>query len=116
MMMMVSRPKSNLPYLTQREYLVRTTTNQSDISSLRYLYVLGTFRTKKGKRLQARIFNPIIHHVSDDDDDDDDDLDRQGKTIISATNNATHKISCVREGKIEVVGSLSLLGGLCNIQ
>lgn len=47
MMMMVSRPKSNLPYLTQREYLVRTTNNQSDLSSLRYLYVLGTFRTKK---------------------------------------------------------------------
>lgn len=31
MMMMVSRPKSILPYLTQREYLVRTTTNQSDL-------------------------------------------------------------------------------------
>lgn len=76
MMMMVSRPKSNLPYLTQREYLVRTTTNQSDLFIAK-VYVLGTFRTKKGKQLQARIFNPIIHHVSDDDDDDD--LDWQGK-------------------------------------
>lgn len=46
MMMMVSRPKSNLPYLTQREYLVRTTTNQSDLF-IAEVYVLGTFRTKK---------------------------------------------------------------------
>lgn len=38
-----------------------------------------------------------------------------GKTIISAANNATHKFSCVREGKIESWGVLSLLGGLCNI-
>lgn len=36
MMMMVSRPKSNL-LSTQREYLVRTTTNQSDLASLRYM-------------------------------------------------------------------------------
>lgn len=40
-MMMVSRPKSNLPYLTQREYLPSTTTNQSDLFIAK-VYVLGT--------------------------------------------------------------------------
>lgn len=77
MMMMVSRPKSNLPYLTQREYLVRTTINQSDLFIAK-VYMSLVLSGLKDKRLQARIFNPIIHHVSDDDDDDDDDdLDRQ---------------------------------------
>lgn len=107
MMMMVSRPKSNLH--SGSTYLVRTTTNQSDLSSLRYLYVLGTFRTKKTSDYRQEYPIPS-YHVSDDDD-----LDRQGKTIISATNNATHKISCVKRGQDRVVGSLSLLGGLWNI-
>lgn len=79
-----------------------------------YLVLSG----QKSKKLQARIFNPIIHHISDDDDDDDDDyLNWQGKAkqFISATNNATHKFPASREGKIESWGVLSLLGGLCNI-
>jgi len=111
-MMMVSRPKSILPYLTQREYLVRTTINQSDLF-IAEVYVLGTFRTKKTSNYRQGYSIPS-YHVSDDGDDDDD-VDRQGKTIISAANNSTHKISCVKRGQDRVVGSLSLLGGLCNI-
>lgn len=115
MMMMVSRPKSNLSS-TQREYLVRTTINQSDLFIAK-VYVLWYFQDKKGKRLQARIFNPIIHHVSDDDDDDDDDLDWQGKAKQSFLPRTTPrtKFPASREGKIESWGVLSLLGGLCNI-
>lgn len=101
------------PYLTQREYLPSTTTNQSDLFIAK-VYVLGTFRTKKDKQLQARIFNPIIHHVSDDDDDDDDELDWQGNHFCHEQK-STQKIPASREGKIESWGVLSLLGGLWNI-
>lgn len=110
MMMMVSRPKSIKP--TQREYLVRTTTNQIR-SFIAKVYVLGTFKTKKASNYRQGHSIPS-YHVSDDGDDDDD-LDRQGKTIISAANNATHKIPASREAQDRVVGSRSLLGGLCNI-
>lgn len=113
MMMMVSRPKSNLPYLTQREYLVRTTTNQPIRSFIAKVYVLGTFRTKKtsnyrqGYSIPSYTMSPMTMMMMM--------MISIGKAIISATNNATHTFPASREGKIESWGVLSLLGGLCNI-
>lgn len=131
MMMMVSRPKSNLPYLTQREYLVRTTTNQPIRSFIAKVYVLGTFRTKNASDYRQGYSIPS-YHVSDDDDGDA--LDWQGKAMMMMmmmvmitsigkarqNNHFCHeqrhaKISCVKRGQDRVVGSLSLLGGLWNI-
>lgn len=115
MMMMVSRPKSNRPYLTQREYLVRTTINQSDLFIAK-VYVLGTFRTKKtsdyrqGDSIPSYTMSPMM-------------MTMIMMTSIGKARQNNHfcreqrhaKISCVKRGQGRVVGSLSLLGGLWNI-
>lgn len=105
MMMMMMMTTEIKPYLTQREYLVRTTTNQSDLFIAKVPICTWYFQDRKDKRLQARIFNPIIHHVSDDDDDDDDD-DEQGKAKQSFLPRTTPrtKFPASREGKIESWG------------